>query len=436
MSPKPLRPGVSTAIAAFATLAAVVGTLSYLDVPSLLTQRKEAKKVSKARYNPEDTPSLLAFKALVVQETLSSTYPLASTIERNIPIYDARSLDLHDAKVVEAFQDEVFHILYHGPGVLAMKNFVHDLSIIDAANAAFTAIINREAEAKLSDPAYFGTTKYDKTPNAWISNSFSKLCLQDPETFMNYFSNALFPVICSAYLGPQYKITAQVNAVRPGGKPQHLHRDYHLGFPSREDVAKFPKQMHELSRLLTMQGAVAHADMPAESGPTRFLPYSQGFGEGYMATGREEFKQYFAENYVSLPLQKGDALFFSPGLFHGAGENVSQDVDRMAHLFQVSCAMGKTMESIDSHPLIEATYDLLTDMQGKDGRELQVDAFVQSVAEGYPFPSNPDKRKPVPGSKGPESEQQLLKRAISGKWEKARLMEELTSMKQACQAST
>ena len=99
--------------------------------------------------------------------------------------------------------------------------------------------------------------------------------------------------------------------------------------------------------MLTLQGAVAHSDMPVESGPTMYLPYSQQYAPGYLAWRLPEFREYFAEHYVQLPLAKGDAAFFNPALFHGAGTNVSADIQRMANLLQVSSAFGRAMETVD-----------------------------------------------------------------------------------------
>ena len=48
---------------------------------------------------------------------------------------------------------------------------------------------------------------------------------------------------------------------------------------------------------------------------------------------------------MQLPLAKGDAAFFNPALFHGAGTNRSADVRRMANLLQVSSAFGRAMET-------------------------------------------------------------------------------------------
>ena len=104
----------------------------------------------------------------------------------------------------------------------------------------------------------------------------------------------------------------------------------------RDAIERFPVHVHRLSPVLTLQGAVAHCDMPVETGPTLYLPFSQSYVPGYMATGRAEFRDYFDKHHVQLPLMKGDAVFFNPALFHAAGTNRSKDVRRIANLLQVS----------------------------------------------------------------------------------------------------
>jgi len=118
-------------------------------------------------------------------------------------------------------------------------------------------------------------------------------------------------------------MTSQTNLVRPGSSGQTGHRDYHLGFQTPEEASFYPVTAHQTSPFLTLQGAIAHCDMPVESGPTRYLPFSQMYGPGYIACNMPEFKSYFEENYIQLPLKKGDAVFFNPAVMHGAGENKS-----------------------------------------------------------------------------------------------------------------
>lgn len=71
--------------------------------------------------------------------------------------------------------------------------------------------------------------------------------------------------------------------VNPGGQAQRPHRDYHLWFLDDATVQRFPLSLQVASQLLTLQGAIAHSDMPIESGPTQLLPYSHRYLEGYMA---------------------------------------------------------------------------------------------------------------------------------------------------------
>lgn len=428
MPPPATRPGVTTALAAFATLATVVGTIHYLEIPSLLNQRKKARKVSKRCYDTEERYSLAAFQTLTSQLTLPGTYPLAVDVQKNVPIYDCSRIDLEDVKGVEALKDELFHILYDGPGVYVMKNFFTDMGTLDAANDAFAAIIERELEETNGAK---GDHFAPASANSRIWNSFSKHCIQDPASFVKYYSNPLFRLVSEAYLGPAYRITTQLNIVKPGGKAQVSHRDYHLGFQTKEDVARWPKPMHDASRLLTLQGAVAHTDMPLESGPTRLLPFSQGFEAGFMAYRQEDFNAYFLENYIALPLKKGDAVFFSPALFHAAGENKTADFERSANLIQVSSAFGKPMESVDSLPLVEKSWESFTDKYAKEGMSRELEALVSAIAEGYPFPTNLDRRPPAPGGMAPESEQDLLRQGLSEKWSKDKVVHELTAMRKA-----
>ncbi len=134
-------------------------------------------------------------------------------------------------------------------------------------------------------------------------------------------------------------MTSQVNVVRPGGLAQLAHRDYHLGFQTVDESQAYPVHVHRMSPLLTLQGAVAHSDMTLESGPTKLLPFSQRYAPGYLAWRRQDFRDYFEAHFVQLRLDKGDALFFNPALFHAAGANSTTSVSRMANLLQISSAL-------------------------------------------------------------------------------------------------
>lgn len=380
-------------------------------------------------YSIKAEPTLSAFKDLCFQTRRKEDYPLSSEVSSNVPIYNLEQLDPKDEQIRSLLQAEWNHILLSGPGVLVLRNMYPDERLIEEVNDVYEGIIaSEEQQAKKGDHFAVGST------NSRIWNSFSKHGLAQPASFVRYYSNPWLALICEAWLGPAYRITSQVNVVRPGGAAQVSHRDYHLGFQTAEACAKFPIAMQVASQLLTLQGAVAHSNMPVEGGPTRLLPFSQRFDEGYMTYRLPQFTEYFLENYVSLPLSTGDGLFFNPALFHAAGENVTQAVERSANLLQVSSAFGKPMETIDSIPLIEKTWDTLLAKYVREGESLEVQSFVAAVAEGYPFPTNLDRRPPAPGGMAPESEQQLLLRAVKEVWDRGKVMEALREMKEDSRA--
>lgn len=375
-------------------------------------------------FSTRQPPSLREFKALTT-ESVPTHYPLAKTVIDSVPVYELSAFSSYRADQLSALQDEWYHILLHGPGVFATKQMYTDLGLIDKVNDVYSSIIQQEERKSSKKGDHFATSG----SNSRIWNSFSKHCLADPSTFLEYYSNPWLPLISSAWLGPHHRLTAQVNIVRPNGAAQISHRDYHIGFQSADSCEKFPKALQIASQFLTLQGAVAHSDMPFESGPTRLLPFSQKFEEGYMAYRLKEFQDYFLEEYVSVPLEKGDGLFFNPALFHAAGSNTSADVQRSANLLQISSAFGKPMEMIDSLPLVERTWDELVERYRKEGMSEEVKTFVSNVAEGYPFPTNLDKRVPETAGMAPESEQVLLKKGLEGGWDRGRVLAELQRMR-------
>jgi ectoine hydroxylase-related dioxygenase (phytanoyl-CoA dioxygenase family) len=157
--------------------------------------------------------------------------------------------------------------------------------------------------------------------------------------------------------------------------------------------------------------------MPIETGPTLYLPYSQSYLPGYLATGRPEFKEYFERHHVQLPLSKGDAVFFNPAVFHAAGTNQSETVRRMANLLQVSSAFGRAMESVDRVRMSAALYPALRSMlcSGRLTPEQGANA-VSACAEGYSFPTNLDRDPPI-GGLAPQTQQSLTMQALAEDWE-------------------
>jgi ectoine hydroxylase-related dioxygenase (phytanoyl-CoA dioxygenase family) len=363
------------------------------------------------------------FAAICEQTVNPADYPLASAVEKNVLIYDGASVRAAAADAVQrkALLAEWVEAMTDGPGVIALRGAFDDVGPVDAATAAFQAMISEEKAGGVGGGDHFA--KPGANDRVW--NALEKLCLRDPEVFAAYYGNDIIALVSEAWLGPAYQITSQVNSVNPGGAAQSAHRDYHLGFQSAAVIERYPVHVHRISPVLTLQGAVAHCDMPLESGPTLYLPFSQSYLPGYLAMGLPAFQKYFNEHHVQLALKKGDAAFFNPALFHAAGNNRSKDIRRMANLLQVSSAYGRAMESVDRTKMSAALYPVLKKMlaEGRISRAA-ADNAVAASAEGYSFPTNLDRDPPL-GGLAPKTQQALFCEALDAGWEAAAFVEAL-----------
>ncbi len=362
-------------------------------------------------YYLEAECDLADFAALTSRKTDPDQAPSASAIEKNVPIYDVEDLadTLSDPQSRRSLMAEWAAILHSGAGVLALQQAQPDHAAIDATTILFEEIIAEEKAAGGSGADHFAAAG----TNDRIWNSLQKHCLKSPETFVRYYASPAMDAVAEAWLGPNYQLTAQVNLVHPGGKAQEAHRDYHMGFMTAEICETYPAHVHDLSPLMTLQGALAHIDVPVESGPTKLLPYSQLYRPGYAAYRRDDFRQHFEEHHVQLPLAKGDAVFFNPALFHAAGENKTSDVHRMVNLFQVGSAFGRSIESVDRLSMCKALYEPLRAAMANGSIDAgQLKAVIASAAEGYSFPTNLDRDPPI-GGLAPETQNALMQRAIA-----------------------
>ena len=361
-------------------------------------------------YFDRESCDLDAFKVLTSQNLQADVVPAASAIEQNIPLYDLAVLSpgLEDPLKRRTLLAEWAHVLRNSAGVIVLKRAYADTAPIDHASEVFQQIIAEERASSAGKGDHFAASG----ANDRIWNSLQKHCLRDPENFALYFGNVAIAAAAEAWLGPNYQMTAQVNQVRPGGKAQQAHRDYHLGFQSVENAARYPVHAHEVTATLTLQGAVAHCDMDVESGPTKLLPFSQLYGPGYLAFHQDDHRAWFEENYVQLPLEKCDVVFFNPALFHAAGENRSAETLRLVNLLQVSSAFGRAMEAVDRTAMSQALLPVLIALK-QAGRlsEAEVGAAIAAAAEGYPFPTNLDTDPPVDGN-APASQADLLRQAV------------------------
>lgn len=358
-----------------------------------------------------------------VAATRLADYPHAAELREGVLVYDSAALRTAVARgEEESIEAELARAFADGPGIVVLAG-AFDTAVVDAASDAFRELIAEQKAGGREVGDHFA--KPGANDRVW--NGLEKFALARPEAFVDYYANDLLALVSRAWLGPAYQVTSQINVVNPGGQRQEVHRDYHLGFLGAQAAAGYPRHVHHLSPALTLQGAVAHVDMPVESGPTLYLPHSQKYAPGYLAWWLEEFKTHFDSHHIQLPLRTGDAVFFNPALFHAAGTNHSANIKRMANLLQVSSAFGRAMESIDRHRVSLAIYPALQAALA-DGRldEAAADRVVAASAEGYPFPTNLDLDPPI-GGLAPASQADHVREALRDSATVAQLEETLTA---------
>jgi ectoine hydroxylase-related dioxygenase (phytanoyl-CoA dioxygenase family) len=245
---------------------------------------------------------LADFAAIVEQPTDLGDYPHAAAINDNVVTYDCERLrsEVTDADTRREVQAELAHAFLDGPGIVAFHGAFADTTVVDAATDVFRAMIaEQRASGKVAGDHY---AKPGDNDRVW--NALEKLAVDAPDVFVAYYANDIIAMASAAWLGPGYTLTSQINVVNPGGPAQSPHRDYHLGFMTIATAEQYPAHTHQLSAALTLQGAVAHCDMPVETGPTMYLPNSQKYLLGYLAWRRPEFRDYFEQHRVQLPLTK------------------------------------------------------------------------------------------------------------------------------------
>lgn len=364
-------------------------------------------------------------RALVATDTELGEYPHAAEIRHNVPVYDwpqlRRAMDsvasrggpIGDAG--RALSAELVRALRDGPGIVVLAG-AFDADVVDRTTDVFEAMIADQRAAGGAAGDHFAPPG----ANDRVWNALEKLAVRDPDVFVDYYANDAVAVASNAWLGPAYQVTSQVNVVNPGGTAQTVHRDYHLGFMDEAQAAAYPAHVHRLSPALTLQGAVAHCEMPVESGPTLYLPYSQKLVAGYLAWHRPDFQRFFDTEHVQLPLSKGDAVFFNPALFHAAGSNTSAGIRRTANLLQVSSAFGRAMETVDRARVSAAIYPALQARRSQGWSESALRRALAAAAEGYAFPTNLDLDQPVAGPV-PQTQADLLWQALEENWPVQRL---------------
>ena len=388
-----------------------------------------ADKIAGAPMTSDAAPGYLSagdcrlddFIDLVSQKTDLADYPYAVAVEQNMLIYDGARLRRELAAPAAGLrvEAELARALLDGPGIVVLAGAFDDLWVVDRVTRQFEALLAEQRKADAGTGDHFAAA--GKNDRLW--NTLEKLAVRAPEVFADYYANNLIAAVCRAWLGPGYQVTSHINVVNPGGAAQTAHRDYHLGFASAERAARFPAHVHQLSPVLTLQGAVAHTDMPTETGPTLYLPHSQKYLPGYLAWRHPEFREYFEANRVQLPLAKGDAVFFNPAVFHAAGANGTA-VKRMANLLLVSSALGRPTEAVDRSAISVAVLPTLLAVIDDGASPAMIANVIAACAESYISAAGLDPDQPG-GGQTPPTQADILSRAVAESWSRQQLRTEL-----------
>ncbi len=372
------------------------------------------------RFFSVDDVDVADLRALVDTVTPRDHYPNADAIEAEVVVYDMAVERTPEQR--RAVIEELAHVFSEGPGVAVMRNAVAP-EVVDRATEEFDRIIADEKAAGVGRGDHFAAPG----ANERVWNALEKLAVAAPGVFVDYYAFDALAIASTAWLGPAYQVTSQLNVVNPGGIAQSPHRDYHLGFMTNEQAERYPTHAHLLSPMLTLQGAVAHVDMPVESGPTMLLPHSHRYGPGYLAWRQPEVIELFADRHVQPELRKGDAAFFNPAVFHGAGTNhTSSDgaIRRMGNLLQISSAMGIALEAVDRDRMCRAVLDELQDRHRSGWTAERIERVIAATAFGYPFSTNLDLDPPIDGL-APPSQADVLTQAVTEGWSTDQLADTL-----------
>ena len=285
-------------------------------------------------------------------------------------------------------------VLTDGPGVVVCKR-AFDPGVVDRATEVFEAMIAEQKAAGAVAGDHFAAPG----ANDRVWGALDKLAVRAPDVFADYYGNDVLALVCEAWLGSGYQLTSQVNVVNPGGQgpggaqrlPPRLHVRRAGAPPTRP----------------TSTGSSPVADPPGCGGPLRRCPWRpvrrctcrtrSGTSPATSPGTCRRSSSTSTATTSQLPLETGDAAFFNPALFHGAGTNRTADVRRMANLLQVSSPFGRAMESVDRGAMVTALFPVLVARKAAGAPDAFLRHVVAASAEGYAFPTNLDRDQPVTG---------------------------------------
>ena len=257
--------------------------------------------------------------------------------------------------------------------------------------------------------------------NERVWNALEKLAVTNPAVFVDYYANPVIAKIATAWLGPNYQVTSQVNVVNPGGKAQSGHRDYHLGFLHAETIARFPEHV---------QRALAGAHAAGRGGAQR---HAAGERPDDVPPALAEVRAgLHRDEPAGLPgvlraaphpaaVATGGCRVLQPG---GLPRRGHEPLGRLpphrqpaADLLGVRAGDGERRPAPGSAPRS-------TRRCGR--RPRRPEHAVAASAEGYAFPTNLDRDAAVDGLT-PPSQADLVRQALAEGWDEGKFEEALAA---------
>ena len=341
-------------------------------------------------FRPEDC-RLDDFRAVVEQTTDPADYPHADVGRAERPRLRRRGCASASATAERReVQAELARALIDGPGHRRVQGRVPDPAVVDRATAVFDGD-DRGAE---------GGRRRRRRPLRQAGRQRPGLgrAGQARAARRRRCSPTTTPTTCSRWSArpgsaPATRSPRRSTSSTPAGRRRSRTATTTSASCPSSRRGRYPAHVHRLSPALTLQGAVAHCDMPVETGPTMYLPHSQKYPAGLpRLPPAGVHRRTSTSTTCSCRCDKGDAAFFNPALFHGAGTNRSADVRRMANLLQVSSAFGRAMETVDRAAIVPGALPGAAAAEGRRRRATRPAQRRRGVRRGLRVPDQPRPR--------------------------------------------
>ena len=185
-----------------------------------------------------------------------------------------------------------------------------------------------------------------------------------------------------------------------------------------------PTHVHLLSPVLTLQGAVAHCDMPVESGPTMYLPYSHQYDARLPRLAAARVPRLLRASTTSSSRWPRA----TPSSSTRRCSTAPAPTSRPTSSASPTCCRSPRRSAGRWRPwtateCVRAVYPVLLDRKAAGVDRTPARHALAAAAEGYPFPTNLDLDQPVGGLTPPSQAEVVRRRA--GRRPSARALAEL-----------